>query len=415
MPRWKWLLSQLTRQLWFRATMIGMIGILAAILAAVAERFIPWSIPGGIRADAVDDILNILASSMLAVTTFSLGAMTSAYGSATSNVTPRATALLVQDRVTQNVLSTFLGSFLYSIVGIVVLKTGAYGDSGRVILFVVTVGVIVLIVVSLLRWIDHLTKLGRVGETTTRVETATRRAIQDRLQHPYLNGTPLLDPERDIPDGATPVRAGAIGYVQHIDISALAQCCKLYDADLYLAVNPGAFVYTDTPLAWWGRPTKAEDGREPSQAVRDAVSIGLNRSFDQDPRFGLVVMSEIASRALSPAVNDPGTAIDVIGRNTRLLNLWAEAPDEEEIEFPRVHVPPLSTVDLFEDAFMAIARDGASYVEVQLRLQKCLRALANSGNDAFRNSAHEQARIALVRAEAALPTEIDRRRLLGDI
>lgn len=415
MPRWKWMLSQLTRRLWFRASMIGMVGILAAVLAAVAERFIPWTIPGGIRADAVDDILNILASSMLAVTTFSLSAMTSAYGSATNNVTPRATALLVEDRVTQNVLSTFLGSFLYSIVGIIVLKTGAYGDSGRVILFIVTIGVIILIVLSLLRWIDHLTKLGRVGETTTRVEAATRRAIEDRLEHPYLDGTPLLDGERGIPEGSEPIPAKAIGYIQHIDMSALHHACERYDTDLHLTVNPGAFVHHDTPLAWWRKPELDEDGGEPSQIVRDAVSIGLERSFDQDPRFGLVVMSEIASRALSPAINDPGTAIDVIGRNTRLLHLWAEAPDENKIRFPRVHVPPLSTADLFEDAFMVIARDGAGHVEVQLRLQKCLTALANWGDDTFRSSAREQARLAMMRADVALPAEIDRARLRRDI
>jgi len=80
--------------------------------------------------------------------------------------------------VTQNVLSTFIGSFLFSIVGIIVLKTGAYGDRGRVVLFIVAIGVIALIVFSLLRWIDHLMQLGRVGETTDRVERATEEASE---------------------------------------------------------------------------------------------------------------------------------------------------------------------------------------------------------------------------------------------
>lgn len=165
MSRWQWLLTRLTRQLWFRATLIGALGI-AAGLAALTEHLLPWDLPTTIGADAVDGILNIIASSMLAVTTFSLSVMTSAY----SNVTPRAIKLLIEDRLTQNVLSSFIGSFLFSIVGIVVLKTGAYGDSGRFVLFIVTIAVIALVVVSLLRWIDHLTRLGRVGETTERVE-----------------------------------------------------------------------------------------------------------------------------------------------------------------------------------------------------------------------------------------------------
>jgi uncharacterized membrane protein len=177
MSRWQWLLTRLTRQLWFRATLIGALGIAAASLAALTEHLLPWDLPTTIGADSVDGILNIIASSMLAVTTFSLSVMTSAYSAATSNVTPRAIKLLIEDRLTQNVLSSFIGSFLFSIVGIVVLKTGAYGDSGRFVLFIVTIAVIALVVVSLLRWIDRLTRLGRVGETTERVEEAIQRAI----------------------------------------------------------------------------------------------------------------------------------------------------------------------------------------------------------------------------------------------
>lgn len=73
-------------------------------------------------------------------------------------------------------LSPFVGSFLFSIVGIIVLKTGAYGPSGRSVLFAV------IIVVNLLHWIDHLTRVGRVGETTSRIEGAARQAIGHRLK-----------------------------------------------------------------------------------------------------------------------------------------------------------------------------------------------------------------------------------------
>src|SRR5690606_37799931 len=151
----------------------------------------------------------------------SLSVMTAAFGAAASNVSPRATRLLMEDSLTQNVLSTFIGSFLFSMVGIVVLKTGAYGDRGRFILFVVTVVVIVLIVISLLRWINHLTRFGRTGETTDRVEQAVEDALRWRLDNPYLGGRPL---EQDaLPAGPRhSVRVNRIGYVQHVDISALA-------------------------------------------------------------------------------------------------------------------------------------------------------------------------------------------------
>jgi uncharacterized membrane protein len=407
-------MAQLTRRLWVRAALIGALGVLAAILSAVVERYIPWNMPGSIGVDAVDSLLTIIASSMLAVTTFSLSIMVSAYGSATSNVTPRATKLLFEDRLTQTVLSTFIGSFLFGIVGLIVLKTGAYGERGRVILFIVTIAVIALVVISLLRWIDHLTRLGRVGETTDRVEEATRRAIEARLREPFLGGMPLRDPDRDVPAGAVAVNAEAIGYVQHVDMPALSQFCEANDTELFVGAIPGAFVYPHTPLAWIGETKAAGDSETIRQSVNAAFSIGDERSFDQDPRFGLAVMSEIGSRALSPATNDPGTAIDVIGRTTRLLSIWARGCDEETADdpvHPRVYVPPLATADLFEDAFMLMARDGAGLIEVQLRIQKALAALARLGDDAFRAAAQDQSRMALDRAEAAMALEADKMRL----
>jgi uncharacterized membrane protein len=154
--KWHWLLQQMTRKLWFRTSLFAILAVLTALAAVVLKAFIPPSVAGLIGTDAVDKILGILASSMLAVTTFSLNIMVTAYNAASSSVTPRATRLLVEDSTTQNVLATFIGSFLYSLVGIIALSMGAYGREGRAVLFFVTLLVIVLIIITLLRWIQHL-------------------------------------------------------------------------------------------------------------------------------------------------------------------------------------------------------------------------------------------------------------------
>jgi uncharacterized membrane protein len=412
MPHWRWLLAQLTRQLWVRATSIGALGVLAAILAAVVDRYVPFKMPIAIDADAINSILTIIASSMLAVTSFSLSIMVSAYSAATTNVTPRATRLIVEDKVTHIVLSTFIGAFLFGIVGLVVLKTGIYGQRGRGVLFAFTIIVIALVVVSLLRWIDHLTRLGRLADTTHRVEQATCDALKARLAAPYLGGRPLQDAARERPADAMPVAAGIVGYVKNIDMAALSQVCARHEVAAFVQAIPGTFVYAHTPLAWVARPAGDVDEEALGKAVCRAFLVGDERSFDQDPRFGLAVMGEIASRALSPAVNDPGTAIDVIGRLTRLLSLWASGRDATaDPRHPRVHVPPLATADLFEDAFMALARDGASLIEVQLRLQKGLLALSRMGDEAFRTAALAQSTMAAARAEAGLNLAADRDRL----
>lgn len=395
---WHWLLRQLTRTLWIRAALLAVLAIATALLAIVADRFVPFALPTSIGQDAVDRVLGILASSMLAVTTFSLSTMVAAYGAATTNVTPRATRLLMQDSTTQNVLATFIGSFLFSLVGIIALSVGAYGEKGRSLLFVVTIAVIGLVVITILRWVEHLSRLGRVAETTQRVEEATAGAIRFRVENPFLGGV-ARRPDEPLPAGARPVMAGAIGYVRHIDMGALQGLADDSDAPVVVLALPGTLVHPGRPLAALVRPDEERTAR-----LRGAFIIGDQRDFDQDPRFGLCVLAEIASRALSPALNDPGTAMDVLTRGLRLLSGWrVPSFDKDKVTYPGVHASGLDADDLLDDFFTPVARDGAAIIEVQLLLQKVLRILAGNDPESFGDSARRHAAAALRRcAEAGM-------------
>ena len=406
---WIWLFSQVTRRIWFRASLFSVLAIATALVAILIRNYIPSDLPTKIGADAVDNILGIIASSMLTVTTFSLSTMVSAYSAATSNVTPRATKLVMEDSTTQNVLATFVGSFLFSLVGIIALSTGAYGESGRVVLFVVTIAVIVLIVVTLLRWIDHLSRLGRVTETTERVENVTITAMRSRRQRPYLGCRPL-NAASDVPPIARPVFFSRIGYVQHLDPRALSEVAKSNNGRIFVAAIPGQLVGPTEPVAW----LDGLQGQDQEERIRNCFSVGDTRSFDQDPRFGASVLAEIASRALSPAVNDPGTAIDVITRAMRVLAVWVEPVDpevENEVLYPNVYVPPLDVGDLFDDLFTPIARDGAGIVEVGLRLQKAFQTLAKFDEVRYRRNATRHSIEALRRSQTALAFEGDMERI----
>lgn len=405
MSRWRWLLRRLTRRLWFRAAFFALLAAVTALLSAVAAPFIPYEITASIGAEAVDNILSILASSMLAVTTFSLTTMVSAFSAATSNATPRATRLLIEDRTAQNAISTFLGSFLYAVVGIIALSTGMYGQSGRVILFGVTVLVILWIVVTLVRWMEHLSRLGRVGETTQRIETAARAALREAARLPHLGGLPPVAP----PASARAVEPGRIGYVQHIDMGALSGLAEALGVALHVAVRPGTYVHPGRPLLWINTPPDGEQ----DDRLRAAFTLGEERSYDQDPRFGLIVLSEIGSRALSAAVNDPGTAISVIGAGGRLLAEWAaaDAPSGEACRYRNLHAPGLAAEDMFDDFFRPLARDGAGVLEVGIRLQRTLHMLGGAGQGRLAAPAARHAREALERAEAALVLETEKETL----
>lgn len=389
-----WLLRQLLKRIWVRVVGFAVLAVVTAMLAQVLAPVVPAALAARIGAESVAQVLGILASSMLAVTTFSLSIAVSAFAAAASTATPRATALLQEDRTTQNVLATFLGAFLFSLLSLIALQTDLYDTSGRVVLFLATVAVVILVVVGLLRWITHLMTFGRMGNTLDRVEAATARSLERRLANPYLGGNPL---RTTVPEGAAAVRAVSAGYVQHVDVDALSDCAGAMQARIYVASLPGRFVHEAATLVH-------VDGVEPDEKnverLRDAFSLGNERLYDEDPRFGLIVLAEIASRALSPGFNDPGTAISVIGRLVRVLSAWTERA-EPEIASPDVYVPAIRPKDMIEDAFHPIARDGAALVEVQIRLMKALDALCRIAPAVFGRIAADMAAQALAHARDA--------------
>ena len=140
--------------------------------------------------------------------------------------------------------------------------------------------------------------------------------------------------------------------------------------------------------------------------MREAFTFDHRRQFDHDPRLGLVVLSEIASRALSPAVNDPGTAIAVMGSGVRVMTALLDEGRSGASGGEHIRLPQLSIADLLDDLFRPIARDGAGLIEVAIKLQRSLAEIAavaplSHGLLAVR------AADALVRCEAAMTAKSD--------
>lgn len=392
--KYLWKLRQVLKEIWVRVLGYGLVAVLAALVSPTLAPYVPENLRFDPGDGAVEEVLQIIASSMLAVTTFSLSIAVQAYAAAATSATPRATALLQQDPTTQNVLATFLGAFLFSLMAIIGLEAGLYSDDGKFLLFVATVLVVATVVLALLRWITHLINFGRMNDTLSRVEQAAVQSIKVRVENPCLGGVARLGA---IPPDARAIYPVEVGYVQHVDVAGLQKIVEDQEREVWVAEPPGKFVHPANPILYVSGGRLDE---EQENTLRQGVTVGPERNFDQDPRFGLVVMSEIALRALSPAVNDPGTAIDVISRQARVLSHW-EPVSVETPACDRVYVPPITGQNLIDDAFHALARDGAAFVEVQVRLQIALTALAASAPDVFAEAARSLATLGIERCETA--------------
>jgi uncharacterized membrane protein len=391
----KFKLRQLVQRMWFLPAAFSGIALLSILIAYLLAQYAPEELPFVMPANAVQTILQILASCLLTVAVFALSTVVSAFSGASAATTPRAVPLIAGDLRAQTSISVFIGAFLFSIVGIIGLSVGIYSEAGRLFLFVVTLGVVVLVVTSLIRWIGQISAIGRVGYTISAVETATRSAIETMAEFPYLGGQRL-----DGDGEGNPIPAPRSGYVQHCDMPALQKLAEEHELRVIVMARPGTYA---TPV----RPLMLVDGRadeETSEQLIDCFVLGENRTFDSDPRFGMIVLGEIGDKAMSAGINDPGTGIVVIDTATRLLVDWREEP--VEVRYDRVYVRPIRPAEVLEDVYRPTARDGAAIVEVMIRLMKSLETVAEC-NSAFNRAAHDFAHVSLRRAEAAMTLDDD--------
>lgn len=418
--RLKYALATLGEQLWFGPAVYAVLALLAVGLAVLSDRLpVPFDLPE-ITRETLRALLNVLATTLLGVATFAVASMVAAYASASTTATPRAFALVVADGMSRRALSVFLAAYIFSIIGLVTVHVQVMSRTGHLVLFVLIIGVIGWVVLTFVAWVDSIARLGRMGDTITKLEHATLDALRQWGPDGRM-GTA----ESVVPAGATEIYApradpharGAdrthLGHVAHIDLAGLQDWASGCGARVWLHAVPGAFVPGHRPLASVALdPGSRIAPGDAEKAVRRTVVIGADRSFSQDPRFGLTALSEIASRALSPGINDPGTAIDVVRRLTRIFAVWAELRAEDPvIRHDRIHLAPLEVEDLLADGFLGIERDGAGMVEVGVWLQHAFASLAALPDPAIASAARARAREARARADETLPFAPDRARI----
>ena len=397
------LLNRIREKLWVKPLLFCVLSVAAALLASAVDGMPDkWvELIPDVKRDSIEDLLKITAASMLVIATLSVSSMVSAYSSAGSTATPRTFPLIIADDVSQNALSTFIGAFIFSVVALVALMNGYYAKPGRFLLFALTLITLAIVIVTFLRWVDKIARLGRLGTIIDKVEIAAAKALEERRLFPTLRAMRLIPNEMN---NGIAIFASAVGYVQQIDLRKLQHIAEENNWRINVAALPGTFATPDRPLAYVISDEQSENALD-SSFIEKAFVIGQDRMFDEDPRFGLVVLSEIAARALSPAVNDPGTAIDIIGTYVRLFTRWCKPTEHEpapEPEYNRIYIPELTIGDMFDDAFTSITRDGAAMLEVQVRLQKAFKTLASIGDQDMQIQAQRHSKMALDLAENAI-------------
>lgn len=272
-------------------------------------------------------ILSAIAGGLIASVTLLLSLMLVAVQLASSQFSPRTLRNWTGDRTQQTTIGFVLGTTVYCLL---VMREVRSFDEGEAltphvsVILAVVLGVVSLVAVVLA--VDHLTNRLRIGSVAATILAETEAIItaDDRVASPenpsvVPAGRPAATETEPRPSSAHPIEAPKSGWIQQVDTGHVFD--QLDDgATCEVVVAVGSFTYAGIPVAWyWG----AEPSDECADGIRGAFAIGDTRTMQQDIGFGILQMVDIALRALSPGVNDPNTANDMIVHlGAILLQLW---------------------------------------------------------------------------------------------
>jgi uncharacterized membrane protein len=392
---------RLRDSLWIGPTIAAAFAIVICVFAYLVGTRYDAEVAVNIGQDTLVTVLALFASSMLTVATFSLSAITNSAASVASSTSPRAAVHVITDARGRVALASFVAAFVYSSVGILSLVALPFGEAGRLALFIGLIVIVAVVLVAFITWVDHVLKLGRQQHALARLLHNANASVT--RQSAYAFGA--LEWDGSVPDGAVAIHHDRVGRVVRLHTDRAQQIADEHDVDVIVTVRPGDTVEPTRPMAYLVGTCAAEAVEQALDDVRCIVALDLQRTQDQDVRFNVTLLGETADRALSPGINDSGTAIVVMDLLLSFFVHWCEVRRDAvsaEVGSARVRVPVLRADQLVGDAFGPIARDGAGQVEVGVRLQKTLAALTRLGDPELADAATDLSRTALVFARDAL-------------
>ena len=355
-----------------RSLRVGLTQALTAV-AGVALGLVVPSISSGPQIDVagIQPLLVALGGGLVSfiALVFSLLFLVVQYGSTT--FTPRLT-LFRDDPLVWRTFAAFVGVFLF-----VTTATLQMANLRRVTLAVPVLAVAFVVMSLMLARRLQMRALGMVQLNATLEEVRGRGERVLRKLYFHDHHRPV---ETDsLPEQVQVVRwERAHSVLRQLDLPALHAAAVAADATIVVHARVGQELRrASTVFAVHGRSTIDE------AVLRAAIDNGIDRTFQQDPLLAFRLLTDIGVRALSPAINDPATAVSAIGQIDDLLSLVATRELDvgrvgDQHGVLRVALAMPSWPDFLEAAIDDLAHYGAEVPAVQRRIAALLDDLAES-------------------------------------
>jgi uncharacterized membrane protein len=332
-------------------------------------------------AEAAGDVLGTVAAAMLTFLGVVFSITLVALQLASQQFSPRVTRTFVRSTTTKVAFGVFIATFVAALLARTRIEertSDLPGPTASVTLSLTLVGASLVVFIA---FVNRITGLIRIAHLVAAVADETRGSLE--LVYPpasaYVQAAP---PRFDPPTSAVVVHKVARrthrrsrGVLLGVNIGRLLQLATAHDCVIRFTAHIGQNLSNGMPLAEiYGR-----DGPS-SEQILHAVQFGRERTLYEDPAYGIRELVDIGCQALSPAVNAPTTAVQVIDRLTDLLARIGNRPDPtglfvDEHTVVRLVIPTTTWQEMVNLAFTELRTFGVGSPQVTRRLAAALNEL----------------------------------------
>jgi uncharacterized membrane protein len=298
------------QSIWIFPALSIVLGLLAVVLLHRVERTMGWELT--VSQETARTVMSTIAAAMFTLVVVGSSAVLLVVQLASAQLTPRIIALVYRDNLRKLSLSVFVFTFTFS-VGVLVRIEGSVP---LLTSYIAAYGFLINLALFL-HFVDSIGKTVRPSSALRFLGLAGREVIQSlypsklKSHHPVVE-TPLevlnREPSRVVVNEVD-------GVVLAFDRRGLVSFARNSNCLIELVPEIGDFVAAGDPLF-----RIFEGGQDiPADHLHKSVALGQERTLDQDPMFAFRIIVDIASKALSPAINDPTTAVLAIDQIHHLL------------------------------------------------------------------------------------------------
>ena len=365
--RWR---ESLRTSLWLIPTLCVATAALLGVVLVELDRNIetPIGFRGG--PDSAQNFLSTISSSMITFTGLVFTITIVVLQLASQQFSPRVLRTFLRDRHSQFALGVFTATFAYALIILRSVRTSG-SEGGEFVPAMSVTAAFVLVMLSLALFVDyihHIAQSIRVPSITNSIGQETRIAISDIYDHEHTEAPVPLPAGGPIREFSAPKR----GIVTALDRDRLVALAQVTDCVVEIIPAIGDFVPEGSSLL------RIHGGRDVDpNRFADHVGLGPERTTQQDPAFGFRQLVDIAERGLSPAINDPTTAIQCLDEIHDLLRRLASRAFPSGQRFDRAGKLRLAFPVTSWEGYVSLACDeirqyGGASIQVHRRLRSML-------------------------------------------